>query len=271
MSLLSERFQQLRASGSKGIVPFLVAGDPTLEASRNVMLELARGGATTIEVGVPFSDPAADGPTIQRSAERALANGVRLRDVLDVSRDVFRETGVPLVLFSYLNPLLQFGLRKLVDELPSCGISGVLVTDMPHEECRLFDRMLAERDIDLIPLVAPTTTDERLKAIVQDARAFIYAISRSGVTGAADRSPKDASVLVDRVRRFTDIPVAVGFGISNAAQVADVWSYADAAVVGSALVSQIETHSNSDRLLQEVREFFASLRPTEVPDVNRHA
>ena len=271
MSLLSERLQQLRGRGGKALIPFLVAGDPDLETSRSLLIELARGGAAAIEVGVPFSDPAADGPTIQRAAERALAHGTRLSDVLELGRDVFRETGVPLVLFSYLNPLLQYGLQKLVDELSGSGFSGVLVTDLPHEESEAFDRMLAARDIALIPLVAPTTTDVRLEAIVSRSRGFVYAISRSGVTGAADRTPKDARALVARVRRYTDSPVAVGFGISSAGQVAEVWTYADAAIIGSALVSQIEKHSNTNDLLEHVRNYFASLQPSEVPNVNRNA
>jgi len=225
------------------------------------MIELANVGATLIELGIPFSDPMADGPVIQRASERALRHGFGLSEILDLVRDVRKQTSVPIVLFSYFNPLLQFGLEKLVREAEHAEIDGILVTDLTPEEAGRFSAMLRAHEIDLIFLVAPTSTDERLRMIAARASGFIYAVSRAGITGAREAVSAEAEQLVNRVRTVSDLPVAVGFGISKAEHVAEVWRYADAAVVGSAIVKMIEDKSGNGDLVREIGQFTASLIP----------
>ncbi|MFT3745104.1 MAG: tryptophan synthase subunit alpha [Pyrinomonadaceae bacterium] len=240
MSRINAKFEELRKDGRKGFIPFVTAGDPDLTTSLSIVLKLAELGADIIELGVPFSDPMADGPTIQRSSERALAGGVTLLKVLELATEIRRRSDVPLVLFSYFNPILRFGLDEFENAASAAGIDGVLLTDVIEGEATAISKRFASHGIDLISLVAPTTTDERLKVICESSRGFIYAVSRAGVTGARESTSSSAELLVDRTRQFADLPVAVGFGISTAAQVSEVWQYADAAVVGSAIVSVIE-------------------------------
>lgn len=224
-----------------------------------MILELARAGASVIELGVPFSDPMADGPVIQRASERALRHGFGMAEILDVVRVVRRQTKVPIVLFSYFNPLLQFGLEKLAREAEHAEIDGILVTDLIPEEAGRVSQMLRAHEIDLIFLAAPTSTDARLKMITERASGFVYAVSRAGVTGTREKMSAEAEKLVTRVRRFSDLPVAVGFGISKSEHVRDVWRYADAAVVGSAIVEMIERSAEQPDLAQKVGKFLASL------------
>jgi tryptophan synthase alpha chain len=259
VSRIAEAFKNLRAEGRRGFIPFIAAGDPNLEATRRLIVELARAGATVIELGVPFSDPVADGPTIQRASERALRNGVGLPDVLAMLADARRETDVPVILFSYYNPMLRLGVERLATEVRRAGFDGILATDLIPEESAEFNATLARHELDQIYLVAPTTSDARLKMIAARASGFIYAVSRAGVTGAREELSAEAERLVARVRTVSDLPVAVGFGISTREQVADVWRYADAAVVGSAIVAEIEKKAGSPDLVAHVGEFARSL------------
>lgn len=239
-NLIKKKFEELRKEKRGGFIPFIVAGDPNLATSAKLILELEKNGASIIELGVPFSDPVADGVTIQRSAERALRRKFSVREILGLVSDV-RKAGceVPIILFSYFNPVLQFGLKKFADEAENVGLDGVLITDLVAEEAWEFCEILREKNQSLITLAAPTSSDERLEKIVSVADGFVYAVSRAGVTGARTDLTSDAETLVKRLRKFTDLPIAVGFGISNKAQVAKVWKYADAAVVGSAIVAEI--------------------------------
>lgn len=212
---------------------------------------------------MPFSDPMADGPVIQRASERALRHGFGLTEILDLVRDVRTQINIPIILFSYFNPLLQFGLEKLVREAEHAGVDGVLVTDLIPEEAGRFSAMLRAHEIDLIFLVAPTSTDDRLQMIAERASGFIYAVSRAGVTGAHEDVSAEAEKLVNRVRAVSNLPVAVGFGISKPEHVRDVWQYADAAVVGSAIVKMIEDNSGKADLVREIGHFAASLNPAD--------
>ena len=261
MSRIEAAFNKLRADGRGGFIPYITVGDPDLDTSRALVVELARAGATLIELGVPFSDPVADGPVIQRAAERALRHDVGLTDVLEILREARRETDVPVILFSYYNPLLQFGLARLADECVRAGVDGVLATDLVPEESADLNAVLKGRGLDQIFLVAPTTSDARLSMIAERASGFVYAVSRAGVTGAREEMSEEARRLVARVRAVTDLPVAVGFGISTPQHVADVWAYADAAVVGSALVSEIERHADDPEIVAEIGVFARSLLP----------
>ena len=261
MSRISGKFNELQLSGRKGFIPFVTAGDPDLATSLRIIEELAEEGADIIELGVPFSDPMADGPTIQASSQRALANGVTLSDVLEIVQEFRGRFDTPVVLFGYLNPLLQYGIERFRDDAAASGVDGVLITDVIGDEAAQFGDLFAQNGIDLISLVAPTTTDERLEQIASRARGFIYAVSRAGVTGARDEMSSAAQELVARVRRFTDLPVAVGFGISTREQVTEVWNYADAAVVGSAIVNEIARIGTEKETVRGVREFVRGLLP----------
>jgi tryptophan synthase alpha chain len=243
---ISKRFAALRESGELGIVAYITAGDPTLDATHKFVLALAEAGADVVELGVPFSDPLADGPTIQRASERALKSGTTLAGVLDLVRQIRRSSEVPLVLFSYYNPVLRMGLEKFASAASSAAADGVLITDLTPEESDDHRRILAAHHLDTIFLGAPTSTDERLAKIAAASSGFLYLISRTGVTGAKDALPDDLPALLRRARRVTLLPIAVGFGISLPGHVSVLGGLADAAVVGSALVSEIETATAND-------------------------
>ena len=260
MNRIEKKLKQVKADGRKGFIPFVTAGDPDLDTSLEIVLKLSEFGADVIELGVPFSDPMADGPTIQRSSQRALENGVDLKAVLSLVERFREKSHTPIVLFSYLNPLLRFGLDDLADTAAKIGVDGVLVTDAIDEEAAEISKILATRQMDLISLIAPTTTDERLKKICDNAAGFIYAVSRAGVTGARDETSAAAETLVKRARSFTDLPIAVGFGISTRKQILDVWQYADAAVVGSAIVAEIE-RSETINSVRSIEAFLTQLLP----------
>jgi len=230
----------LCASGELGIVAYITAGDPTLTATRDFVLALAEAGADVVELGVPFSDPLADGPTIQRASERALKSGTTLAGVIALVRQIRQSSQVPLMLFSYFNPILQMGLEKFAAAAAGAGADGVLVTDLTPEESAEYRRILQAHHLDTIFLAAPTSTDERLVKIAACSTGFLYLISRTGVTGAKDALPDDLPALLRRARSFTQLPIAVGFGISLPGHVSVLGGLADAAVVGSALVSEIE-------------------------------
>jgi tryptophan synthase alpha chain len=263
LSRIAEAFAGLKGKGRRGFIPFVTAGDPDLETTRGLLVELARAGATLIELGVPFSDPMADGPVIQRASERALQHGFGIGEILETVAAAQAEMPVPVVLFSYFNPLLQYGVERLSAEAVRAGVDGVLVTDLVPEEALEFSATLRAHQLDLIFLVAPTSTDARLKMVAERASGFIYAVSRAGVTGARESVSQDAEKLVERVRRVSRLPVAVGFGISNAEQVADTLRYADAAVVGSALVAEIERLAGAPDTVERIGEFARRLLKNE--------
>jgi tryptophan synthase alpha chain len=261
MSRIREKFGELKRSGRGGFIPFITAGDPDLATTERLLIELAKAGADIIELGVPFSDPVADGEVIQRASERALRNGTTLQDVLRCVMNVRPQIDVPIVLFGYFNPLLQFGEEQLAHTASKAGVDAVLVTDLIPEEAESWTQTLLGQGLDPIFLVAPTTSDERLLYIAQQAHGFIYAVSRAGVTGERDQMTRDAEGLVRRVRSVSDLPVTVGFGISSPEQVRAVWRFADAAVVGSAIVKQIEKLGDSPDLVKHIGEFARSLVP----------
>jgi tryptophan synthase alpha chain len=250
---ITKRFAELRASGEMGIVAYITAGDPSFEATLKFVVAMAQAGADVIELGVPFSDPLADGPTIQRASERALGNGATLSRVIDLVREIRTSSSsareVPLVLFSYYNPVFQMGLEKFAAAASSFGADGVLITDLTPEESTDYRRIMAAHHLDTIFLAAPTSTDQRLEKIAACSSGFLYLISRTGVTGAKDALPDDLPALLRRTRSVTQLPIAVGFGISLPGHVSVLGGLADAAVVGSALVGEIEkaTAGNSSQ------------------------
>jgi tryptophan synthase alpha chain len=243
---ISKRFAELRDAGELGVVAYITAGDPSLDATLKFVLALAEAGADVIELGVPFSDPLADGPTIQRASERALKSGTTLAGVIELVRRIRESSQVSLVLFSYYNPILQMGLEKFASAAASAGADGVLATDLTPEESEEYRRILGGHHLDTIFLGAPTSTDERLAKIAACSSGFLYLISRTGVTGAKDALPDDLPALLRRARSVTRLPIAVGFGISLPGHVSVLGGLADAAVVGSALVSEIEKAPSVD-------------------------
>ena len=259
MGRIEDAFTKLKQHGGKGFIPFITAGDPDLSATEEILVELSGAGATVIELGVPFSDPMADGPVIQRASERALKNSFGLQELLEMAARARKQIDTPIILFSYFNPLLQFGVKRLAQTAKECGIDGVLVTDLTPEESGNFEAELRAHNLDMIFLIAPTSTDERLQLVAEHASGFVYAVSRAGVTGTRETVSIEAEKLVTRMRKFTSLPIAVGFGISNVAQVKDVQRYADAVVVGSAIVAEMERLGDAPDVAEKIGEFTRAL------------
>ena len=261
---ISRRFAELQARGEMGIIPYITAGDPSFSASLKFVETLAGAGADVIELGVPFSDPLADGPTIQRASERALKSGATLAGVLDLVCKIRKSNSpaaeVPIVLFSYYNPILQMGLEKFASAASEAGADGVLATDLTLEESEEYRCILQAHNLDTIFLGAPTSTDERLSQIAAVSSGFLYLISRTGVTGAKDSLPDDLPTLLRRARGVTQLPIAVGFGISQPGHVSVLGGLADAAAIGSSLVSEIENASSVDAAASTLAARIRSLK-----------
>lgn len=260
MSRLAQTFERIREGGKPGLVTYITAGDPDLSKTRGVLSALDRAGADVVEVGVPFSDPLADGPVIQRATERALASGTTITGVLDLVAEARADLRAPMVIFSYANPILRLGAERFADRAREAGVDGVLVLDLPIEEGDDFRNMLRKRGIDTILLLSPTTSDDRLRKAGALGSGFLYAISRLGVTGARDRIAAGAREMVERIRRVSRLPVALGFGISSPEHVREVGQWADAAVVGSALVSVMAEAGASNDLNTRVEEYVRWLK-----------
>ena len=260
MTRIADTFARIRSEGRPGLVTYTTAGDPSLARSGEILLALDRAGADVIEVGVPFSDPLADGPVIQRATERALAAGASLRSTLALIEKIRPRLAAPVVVFSYANPLLRMGVGPFAKAAAEAGVDGVLALDLPIEEAGGFRDTLAAAGLDTIFLLSPTTTDERIRKAAGLGRGFLYGISRLGVTGARERVASGAETLVKRIRAHTSLPIALGFGISRPEHVAEVTAYADAAVVGSALVALIAEHAGSPDLLDRVETYVRWLK-----------
>src|SRR3990172_1667161 len=256
MSRLARTFAGLRGRGARALIPYFTAGDPSLAATRQLVLEAARRGADVVELGVPFSDPLADGPVIQR----ALAAGVSLARVLELAREARGEVTIPIVLLTYYNPVHAFGLKAFAHGAVEAGVDGVIVADLPPEEAGPLAAEARAAGLDLIHLVGPTSPPERMRLIARKSPGFTYLVSLTGVTGARTTLPPDLAENLRQLRAVTSKPVCVGFGISTPEQVAAVAPYADGVIVGSAIVRLVETHTGSDRLVMEVVNFIASLK-----------
>ncbi len=260
MPRIAETFARLRRDEQPGLVTYTTAGDPDELRSAAILMAIDRAGADILEVGVPFSDPLADGPVIQRATERALAAGGSLRQTLRIIAEVRAEIRAPIVIFSYANPLVRMGFEAFARAAADAGVDGVLALDLPIEEAGEFRTILAGAGLDTIFLLSPTTTEARIKRAAELGRGFLYCISRLGVTGARDSVPADARGLIRRIRAHTDLPVALGFGLSRPEHVAEVGAYADAAVVGSALVSLIAEAGASPGLVEDVAAYVRALK-----------
>lgn len=260
MSRIDAAFAGLRAGKGRGLVTFVTAGDPDADTSARILVALARAGADVLEVGVPFSDPLADGPVIQRATERALARGMTLRGTLDVVRRVRADVDTPIVLFTYANPVLRMAPAVFARAAADAGVDGVLILDYPVEEAEPLRAPLIDAGLDPIFLISPTTSDRRIRRSGELGRGFLYVISRLGVTGARDQLATDIGGLVGRVRAQSSLPIALGFGISRPEHVAAVCATADAAVVGSALVQVIAEHGAAPDVAQRAGDYVRWLK-----------
>jgi tryptophan synthase alpha chain len=260
MSRIADAFARIRSEGRPGLVTYTTAGDPDLPRSAEILRALDRAGADVLEVGIPFSDPLADGPVIQRATERALAAGGNLRSALQMIGDLRRDITAPIVVFSYANPLLHCGISEFARRAADAGVDGVLALDLPIEEAAEVHETLADAGIDMIFLLSPTTTAARIKRAAELGSGFLYGISRLGVTGARDQVSSSAGEMVRRIRPHTELPIALGFGVSRPEHVAEIGVYADAAVVGSALVSVIAKESATTELIPRVEEYVRWLK-----------
>ena len=260
MSRLAARFAQLRARGERALLPFLTAGDPSLEATPELVLAAAAAGADAIEIGVPFSDPIAEGPVIQRASERALRAGANLRRVLQLVTQLRPQIEAPLLLMGYANPFYAMGAEAFAAEAAEAGVDGVICPDLPPEEGADFYAALAERGVDGVLMAGPTTTPQRLAQLARQTRGFLYYVSLTGVTGARNRLAPGIEAGVRAARQSAAIPICVGFGVSTPEQAGEIGRYADGVVVGSALVSRIEEAANPGAAAEAVARFVAALK-----------
>lgn len=260
MSRIEATFAGLKQRQETALIPFVTAGDPDLDVTVKLILTLAEAGADLVELGVPFSDPMADGPTIQAASERSLAAGTTLAGILQLVADVRKKTQIPLILMGYYNPVFCYGADRFARDAAAAGVDALLLVDLPPEEITEISTVMQEAEIDLITLLAPTTPHERMKRLAAAAEGYLYYVSMTGVTGAQKISPEDIRGAVEELREMTDVPVAVGFGITTAADARAVGAFADGVVVGSALVKIIEENGQSAELLPKVRKFIAELK-----------
>jgi tryptophan synthase alpha chain len=260
MTRIDKRLAQLKSENRKALIPYITAGDGGLELTRDLVLAMERNGADVVELGVPFSDPIADGPVIQRATDRALKNGVTLQQVLSLGADIRRRSDVPLLLFSYLNPLLNHGLERLAHDAVEAGFDGLLATDLTVEESDEYVRIMRHAGLNTVFLAAPTSSPQRMKRIAAASTGFLYAVSRTGVTGEQQELAEELRKFLQTLRAFASVPIAVGFGISTPEQVQAVWQSADAVIVGSAIVRCIEDHLGRHDLVDRVGEFTRRLK-----------
>jgi len=262
MSRIASRFEQLRTAGRKALIPYITAGDPEPGATVGLMHTLVDAGADLVELGVPFSDPQADGPVIQGACERALAHHVTLSNVIDMVAEFRRTDGdTPVVLMGYLNPIETMGVEAFASRAGAAGVDGVLVVDDPPEESEELIRALESQDVDPIFLLAPTTADDRMQRICASARGFVYYVSLKGVTGAASLAADEVEAKLASIRKYTQLPLGVGFGIRDAESAARIGAFADAVVVGSAIVSRVADHRDDpDGMRHAVAELVGSMR-----------
>ena len=256
---ITDLFTTCKAERRKAFIAYITAGDPSPSHTAALVLALERGGADLVELGVPFSDPIADGPVIQRASDRALRANGTVAGLLESVREIRRRSQIPLLLFSYLNPLLKYGFEKLARDAAAAGIDGVLLTDLCVEEASEPVRQLKEHGLDTVFLAAPTSTERRLRLVSEHSSGFVYLVSRAGVTGERSTLSESAGALISRMRALTDLPLALGFGISSPEQVAEAGRLTDGVVVGSALVRCVETHASSPELVQRLEDLTRNL------------
>jgi len=260
MGRIGKKFEALRAKNEKALIVYLTAGDPSLHVTKKLILELENAGVDILEIGVPFSDPTADGPVIQAASQRALKTGTTLKSVLKMVAEIRQTSQIPILLFGYFNPIFAYGVEEFAEDAREAGVDGVLVVDLPPEEAQELRIHSDPAGLDFISLVAPTTGKDRLKTILQRATGFLYYISITGVTGTAAPKIDDIAREVSKIRKLTRMPIAVGFGISNAAQAKEIGAVADGIVIGSAVVKLIDENRNNGKLVRIVSDYAKEIK-----------
>jgi len=256
MNRIESTFKELKNSGAKGIITYLTAGYPGLEATEELVMAMAESGVTMVELGVPFSDPVADGPVIQAASMRSLQNKTTLADVLSLSKRLREKLTIPLLIITYYNPVYAYGVERFVGEVKNSGIDGVIVPDLPLEESDWLAGKLQKENIHFIYMLSPTSTRQRMITTVQKATGFIYCVSTAGVTGTRDAIPKEGLSLLARIRELTELPLALGFGISTPQQVASLGDGADAAIIGSAIIKLIDQGGNKEQIKDRMKTYL---------------
>lgn len=262
MSRITETFERLREAGKKGFIAYITAGDPNLSITKDLVREFERCGVDIVELGVPFSDPLADGPVNQEAAQRALKHNTSLSDVLRTVDELRRETAVPIILFTYFNPVFRYGLERCVKRCAEVGVDGILLLDLPPEEGDEYKGLVDHYELDAIFLITPTSTEKRIELIAQRASGFIYYVSRTGVTGERERLADSISPMIATIRRYTTLPIAVGFGVSRPEHIREISEYADAVVVGSAIVRKVGGGDSVVEIGKFVEELLSPLKGT---------
>lgn len=260
MTRIEKKFAELKNKGEKALITYIMAGDPNLQDTERLILELEKAGADLIEIGIPFSDPLADGPTIQKAASRALEHNVSLSDVIDLAKKVRKVSNIPLIFMSYYNPIFKYGEERFVRDAVKAGVDGVIVPDLPPEEAEGLIKHSREKGLDTIFLLAPTSGEDRIKKVCRSSTGFIYYVSLTGVTGAREGVSKDIKGMIKKIKSHTKLPVAVGFGISRPEQAKEVSSWADGVIVGSAIVKVLEENIGKKGMNKKVHDFVESLK-----------
>ena len=259
-SRIEEKFKKLKEANQKALIPFITAGDPDLDTTKRLVIEMERAGADIIELGVPFSDPIADGPAIQKASYRSLKSGTTLKKIIGIVKELRRTTEIPLVLMTYYNPVFKYGISEFVRDATDAGVDGIIVPDLPPEEGEGIIEEGKRHNLNTIFLLAPTSTKERIKIVASASTGFIYYVSLTGVTGARKSLPETVEASVNKIRKATDKPIAVGFGISTAEQAKRIASFADGVIVGSAIVNVIEKNIDKPDLIEKVSGFVKDLK-----------
>ncbi len=259
MNRIEEKFAQLKKKSGKAFISYITAGDPNLERTEQLVLALERAGTDIVELGIPFSDPLADGKTNQEAAERALKNNVTLKQVINLVSNLRKKTQIPIIFFTYINPVYQYGYENFAKDAANAGVDGVLALDMPPEEVSPLKKELDKTGVHSIFLIAPTSTEERIKKITDQANGFIYYVSRTGVTGEQKSMSVDIEEHINLIRKYSELPIAVGFGVSNPEHVSEISKFADGVVVGSAIVRRIGEGGDSDEMIQNIEKFVEEL------------
>jgi len=257
---IEERFKDLRHKGEKGLITYISAGDPNTETTEKLVLAMEQAGADIIELGIPYSDPLADGPVIQEASQRALKGGITLEKIFQTVADIRRHSQVPLALMTYVNPILQYGVEAFIAKCEEVGVDGLIIPDLPQEETHLIKPALAQSPVALIPLLAPTSTEDRIREITREARGFVYCVSVTGVTGIRQEVSNDLEGFMSIIRKYTDQPLGLGFGVSTPEQARAMARYSDAVIVGSAIVKIIGEKGASGECIEAVRDFTAQLK-----------
>ncbi len=258
-------FSQLKGRNEKALIAYITAGDPDIQTTGELLKCLVESGADMIELGIPFSDPMADGPTIQEASQRALENRFSIGAILELVRDFRTFSDIPLILFGYYNPLLQYGLERLARDAGQAGADGFLVVDLPPEEAGDLKKAADSHDLDMIFLLAPTSTDERIAKVAELASGFAYYVSITGVTGARESLAEMMDVYVEKIRKFIDLPVGIGFGVSRPEHVREICGFADAVIVGSAIIKEVQAHAGKPDMLTRVGSFVRQLKDATLP------